>query len=164
MVGERSEKDEEKSFLDRALKMLAIRDHSRRELGDKLRAKGCGEEVAERILQRLADWGYLDDNRYAAQFVKNKVRNGWGGRRVYGELLRHGVAVEIVEEVCQSLREESGDELSRALELARRKASSGRDYASIGRFLAARGFVPSVAAEAARLALEEFSNPEKCGE
>ena len=140
---------DERAFLERALHMLSLRDHSCQELKQKLVSKGCPLEVAQRIIERCLGWKYLDDERYAERFVKSKALGGWGSRRIYGELLRRGVEAEVAGLACASIQEDGESELASALELAAKKAACGRSYAAICRFLASRGFPVEIVLKAA---------------
>ncbi len=76
----------------KALELLALRDHFRAELEEKLRRRGFSGEEVEGALARCRELGYLDDERAAERFVEiSAVRKGWGPRRLEQELLRRGV-------------------------------------------------------------------------
>mgnify|MGYP004455532627 CR=1 FL=1 len=140
---------DEAAFLERALHMLSLRDHSCQELRQKLVARGCPLEVARHIIERCLDWKYLDDERYAERFVKMKALGGWGSRRIYSELLRRGIEAEVARRACAPIQEDGESELASALALATKKAASGRNYAAICRFLASRGFPVEIVLKAA---------------
>ena len=150
-----SSEAEERAFLERALHMLSLRDHSCQELRQKLTARGCPLEIAQRIVERCLEWKYLDDERYAERFVKSKAVGGWGSRRIYGELLRRGIEAEVVNRACSAFQEDEESELASALELAVKKAACGRNYASICRFLASRGFPAEIVFKAAAQASKQ---------
>ncbi len=140
---------DERAFLERALHMLSLRDHSCQELKQKLVSRGCPLEVAQFIVKRCLEWKYLDDERYAERFVRIKALGGWGSRRIYGELLRRGVEMETARRACAVVQEDGESELTSALELATKKAASGRSYVAICRFLASRGFPTEIVLKAA---------------
>jgi len=48
--------------MNRALHFLGYRARSRREVRDRLRRYGYGEETVEGVVGRLEDLGYLDDD------------------------------------------------------------------------------------------------------
>ena len=146
---------DERTYLERALHMLSLRDHSCQELKQKLISRGCPLETAQRIVERCLGWKYLDDERYAERFVKTKAMGGWGSRRIYGELLRRGVEAEVARLACASIQEDGESELASALELAAKKAACGRSYAAICRFLASRGFPVEIVFKAAARASQQ---------
>ena len=83
---------------DRALKLLAIREHSSREIHDKLISKGYGKEEVDDAISRLIDEHSLSDERYAASFIRSRLRRNPEGRRVLRMRLREkGVPSDIAE-------------------------------------------------------------------
>lgn len=142
---------------DRALRLLAVRDRSRREI--ELRLLRAGFEAAEvdGTLERLASAGLVDDERFARALAEHQLsvrRNG--ARAALGALLSRGVARDLAEQAIDGV---SGDDASRVDELARSRARrlGGLDPAVAARrlraFLMRRGYDPSTAAQAAARAL-----------
>jgi regulatory protein len=110
---------------DKALKLLARRDHFRAELADKLRTRGFDADDVEAALDRLAGLGLLDDERLARRFAELRaVDRGWGPRRLELELRARGVDRDLAERAARL-----DDELRRrALAVASRKvAARARD-------------------------------------
>ena len=84
---------------NKAVDLLSRRDHSRKELLDKLRQKGYGEYAVEAI-EKLNDYGYIDDRRFAQIFAEELVRlKSYGKKRVEQELYRKGIERDIICEV-----------------------------------------------------------------
>ena len=50
---------------ERALYLLEYRDHSRKELIDKLLRSVNNPSIAEEIADKMEEYGFLDDERYA---------------------------------------------------------------------------------------------------
>ena len=125
---------------DRALRCLAMREHSRTELARKLGPLGTEDEVNAE-LDRLVELGLLSDARFAEAFVRTKARR-FGASRLRLELSRRGVGAEqivsVIEENC------SDSELERARDITRRKFAAApadaREWARQARFLQGRGF------------------------
>src|SRR5215471_7665734 len=66
----------------RAVKLLAARSHSVAELRDKLRrTRSADEATVETVIDRLREYGYLDDERLAFGYAAHKVRRQPTGRR-----------------------------------------------------------------------------------
>ena len=59
---------------ERALYLLEYRDHSRRELVDKLK-KDVDEEIAQATADKMEEFGFLDDGRYAEDVYKRQIRH-----------------------------------------------------------------------------------------
>ena len=67
---------------DRALKLLAMREHSVKELKNKLVSKGYGKEEIEDAVQMLIGEGSLSDKRFAYAFVRSRLRRNPEGMHV----------------------------------------------------------------------------------
>lgn len=123
---------------DRALRMLGYRERSEHELCWALLADGFPHTVARAIVDRLVEVELVDDERFAAAWVRNRVASGLGCRRIARELAQRGVADDIVSRV---LAQEEGDEIERArraLRGPRPQTPKERDRAL--RRLISRGF------------------------
>jgi regulatory protein len=80
-----------------ALLMLGRRARCRREVELKLRRCGFADQVAKQTLSWLEAQGYLDDRRFAASYAAEKLKSGWGRRRIVAELGRKGIPRALVE-------------------------------------------------------------------
>lgn len=78
---------------ERALRLLARREHGIKELGDKLlRGAGIHPEDVREVVQELADRQLVSDRRYAEAFARDAVRLKPRARRfLVGELVARGV-------------------------------------------------------------------------
>ena len=128
------------SLRERALRCLALRDHSRAELARKLADHGLPEEVAQ-VMQGLDERGLLSDERFAESYVRAKAAR-LGKGRLAQELARKGVAREIIAEALAGADAEN--ELGRAREVWTRKFGAPPadrvEWTRQARFLQGRGF------------------------
>ncbi len=76
--------------------LLARREHSRKELRDKLRRKGYENEVVTPVIEQLEKDGLLSDARFAEAYLAFRSRRGFGPRRLYQELEQRGIDSHIV--------------------------------------------------------------------
>lgn len=84
---------------NKAVELLSRRDHSKKELIDKLRQKGYGE-FAFQAIEKLIDYGYINDRRFAFSFTDELVRlKSYGKKRLEQELCRKGIERDIISEV-----------------------------------------------------------------
>jgi len=91
---------EHRAAMDASFALLAVQDRSANELCQRLRQKGFAHEVTRRVVERLRELGYMDDRRYAIEYVRARMAQRPAGRRaLYGELRRKGVDSEMIEEV-----------------------------------------------------------------
>ena len=77
-----------------ALKLLARREHSARELKRKLTARGIGEDEAGAAVAHAAGEGWQSDARYAEMLVRTRAGSGYGPVRIEAELEVAGVPSE----------------------------------------------------------------------
>lgn len=99
--------DDERRAVTYALKILAGRDHSEAELRRKLAVKGFPDMTAERVIDKLRQSGYLDDERFALTWAESAIRNGRGyGCRLKADLSRRGVAEDVIAHALQRLEAE----------------------------------------------------------
>lgn len=63
--------------------LCARSEHCQYEMTEKMRRWGMSDEAQARVMQRLVSERYVDDERYARAFVRDKIRyNKWGQRKV----------------------------------------------------------------------------------
>ncbi|MBX9896276.1 MAG: recombination regulator RecX [Nitrosomonas sp.] len=126
----------------RALRYLAQREYSRRELAQKLSADRDAREPAEltAVLDQLEQQGYLSDARMAEQVARTR-RSRFGSQRIVHELKSKGVADGLIHTVLPSLKE---TELESALQVWRKKfdhpPATREERAKQIRFMMNRGF------------------------
>jgi regulatory protein len=142
---------------ERALRLLAVRARSRRELEIRLRRAGFEPDEVGEELDRLEAVGLVDDEAFARELAEHHVGARRSGRRaVVGALAAKGVSRQVIEEAMAGLGE--GEE-ERALELARerapRLAGMPRDkaFGRLSSLLMRRGYDPTTARDAAARAL-----------
>lgn len=88
---------------NKASDLLALRDHSEKELLQKLRQKGFADG-AEEAIEKLKGYGYLDDSRFALRFSQELQRvKHYGKKRIEQELFRKGISREIVSDTLEQL-------------------------------------------------------------
>ncbi len=95
---------------EKALELLSHRPYSKREMRDKLIAKGADEQSAEECVQWLERQGFLNDEEYASAVARHYAAKGYGAGRVRSELRRRGVERELWDDTISALPE-SNDRL-----------------------------------------------------
>jgi regulatory protein len=86
---------EEKAF-DQACGFLSYRSRTRRELADYLAKRGWSD-IADAVMERLERAGLVDDNVFAATWIRERSSTkGYGRRRLTSELTRLGVARDVI--------------------------------------------------------------------
>jgi len=140
------------------LRQLTATPRSRAQLEQALRRKGCPDDVAAAVLDRMEEVGLVDDVAYAGMLVRSQqAGRGLARRALAHELRRKGVDDDLAEAALATVSDET--ERARAFELAVRKARSSRGQPhdkrvrSLAGMLARKGYAPSVAYAAVRDAL-----------
>jgi regulatory protein len=135
------------------LRLLSVRMRSRRELELRLQGRRFQIEVIRAALDDLERVGLVDDRKFARLFLESRIRLR---PRSYNVLVRElrakGLADELIKEATEEYRHEVTEEELARRALAQRlktmkSASSEQVKARAARFLAGRGFAPSLVVE-----------------
>lgn len=125
--------------------LCAQAEHCQYEMLEKMRRWELPEEEQARVMQRLVSERYVDDERYARAFVKDKVRyNKWGRRKVEQALWQKHIDDDIRQRVLDEVDDEEYlDVLRPLLKQKRRSTKAASDYElnqKLVRFALSRGF------------------------
>ena len=130
-----------------ALRILRYRFNSEGELRRKLRAKKFEKDDIDATIARLHREKWLDDERFAAAFVRTRANKRVGRLRIRRELQAAGVSDDdasraIVENVDQEREGEALRELCvrRLRTLLRRERTSEELHAKLTAYLVAQGY------------------------
>ena len=82
-----------KEIRDICQRLLAGREHSKKELLQKLALKGYERDSALAIIDELAKAGWQDDLRYAEGYARSRILKGYGPVRIAYELRQNGVDI-----------------------------------------------------------------------
>ncbi|MBF0219744.1 MAG: regulatory protein RecX [Gammaproteobacteria bacterium] len=85
----------------RALRLLARREHGVTELTRKLCQKGVAAEVAAAVTEALVARNYLSDSRYVQSFTRQRAAQGSGPLKITAELRQHGIAATLITTALQ---------------------------------------------------------------
>lgn len=83
---------EQASAYDKALGLLARREHSARELKSKLARRGIDIDESAAALEKLRAKDYQSDARFGEMLVRSRIEGGYGPRWIIAELRTHGIA------------------------------------------------------------------------
>ena len=125
---------------ERALRLLARREHSRFELARKLAQAGFAHHDIDPLLDEFEDKNWLSDRRFAESYVADH-RTKVGRIKLAYDLRQRGVSEAVIEDV---LRENHDSELERAREVWQKKfgepPADAIEKSRQMRFLQSRGF------------------------
>src|SRR5215471_11065782 len=87
---------------DKALGLLARREHSARELKSKLARKGLDAAESASALADLKAKDYQSDARFGEMLVRSRIAQGYGPRWIVAELKTHGIAEAEARELIEA--------------------------------------------------------------
>ena len=139
--------------MNRALSILSYRARAKGELRERLTRAGYARETVVVVVARLEELGYLDDEEFARNLVREEARKKYGPRRVLGDLRRAGIDEEVAREVLEEefmKRSEYQTALAIVQRRYNRRERSDAQARRVYGFLMRRGYSASVCAEIAR--------------
>ena len=140
----KKEMTEQEAFLQLAA-LCAQAEHCEQEMRDKLKRWDIDESAQGRIIERLIRERYIDNERYARAFVKDKIRyNKWGRRKVQQALWLKRIDKDIQQRVLDEIDDQEYLSVLRPLlKQKRRSIKAESDYElnqKLVRFALGRGF------------------------
>ncbi|MGB8635848.1 MAG: regulatory protein RecX [Rhodanobacteraceae bacterium] len=155
MNRQQGKKKSRDSAYERALALLARREHSRKDLASKLERKGFDRDEIREALQQLIEAGYQSDQRFAEMLVRSRVAHAYGPVRIRAELRSHGLDDSLVESALAEVDQDTDwAELANDLLQRHYGEQAASDYAERGKraqFLVRRGFPAEIAHQASQL-------------
>ncbi|HSN94044.1 MAG TPA: RecX family transcriptional regulator [Anaerolineaceae bacterium] len=159
------QKDVLETAYRRALHLLSFRARSSQEMERFLQDKGYSPDQVAQVNARLQEEGYLNDQRFAEDWINNRVAfRPRSGKQIYFELLRKGINRETADE---ALGNAQLDEDALALEAGRKHAGryarlDKKDFMlKLGAALARRGFNFEAAKAASKQLWQELEQDKR---
>jgi regulatory protein len=98
--------EQKKIIKNAALTLLAAREYSQFTLARKLGTKGFEKELIVEVLNELLQKSWLNDQRFAENFINSRMHKGYGPLRIQQELKEKGIAAEISEAILDFRNEQ----------------------------------------------------------
>lgn len=135
----------------RALEYCLMRPHSSREMRDYLyrktrdtpkktggMRKGVSPAITERVFNRLAEKGYIDDEKFARYWIENRnLRKGTSKRKLQAELRAKGIESGVIERLLSDSDRSDESEITKIIA---KKRSRYPDDQKLMQYLARQGF------------------------
>lgn len=142
------QKTEQEAYLSLAA-LCAQAEHCQWEMLEKMRRWELSDEAQARVMERLMKERYVDDERYARAFVKEKVRyNKWGRRKVEQALWQKHIGDSVRQQVLDEVDDDEYISILRPLlQQKRRSTKAASDYElnqKLIRFAVSRGFTMDI--------------------
>ena len=90
--------EEPVEIYNKSLDILSRREHSKKEILDKLSKKFSNLDLIELTIQKLEDNNLINDARFSEHYVAARKRKGFGPKKISYELLSKGVESFIANE------------------------------------------------------------------
>ena len=131
-----------KDIKNSAYGLLARREHSKKELRQKLLLRDYALEDIEPILQALSEQNIQSDVRFAESLMRVRISRGYGWIYICAELKQKGLANDIISEIHQTQSIDWFEQAHTAYQkrFADTPISDQKDKAKRIRFLQSRGF------------------------
>lgn len=115
------------------------------EIQEKLKLWGLSSEESEAVIEKLIAEKYIDDERFARAYVKDKFRfNHWGKQKIEYMLRAKHISSEILELAFEEIDVENYTDELRRLLTDKLKSTKGKDKYDLRnklmRFAMGRGF------------------------
>ena len=132
------------SVRNKAMDLLARREHSEQELRQKLKSREYDLDEIDLALQQLKQDGLLSDDRFTESYINHRVNAGVGPIKIRHELRQKGVSDALTNVYLEpySGEWESLMQETRARRFGQSLPDDYKDRMKQARFLQNRGFSP----------------------
>ncbi|MBA4398142.1 MAG: hypothetical protein C0394_12275 [Syntrophus sp. (in: bacteria)] len=137
--------------LQKAFRLLTLRARSEMELRAKLKENNLDGQVIDRVVARLYELNYLDDEAFARQWTRHlAVDKLSGNRRIELSLQEKGFDRTICEQVLAEIRQDIPEReairqvIRKKLRGGKLQRQDGRGKRSLAQYLLGRGFAPDL--------------------
>lgn len=149
-----------KKAKDKALKYLAYKIRTEKQVREKLLQEEFPEIIIEKVIKILKKYNYINDENYAKAFIKDKLNvKGYGIFKITYELKIQGISEEIFKKYLDDTL--FFDEQQKAIELLRKKVRKineidYKEKQKLYSYLARRGFSFDTINNSLNIVLEEM--------
>lgn len=142
------------------LRQLTRGPRTRSQLAETCAKRGVPDEVTERVLDRFAELGLVDDDAFAAAWVQSRhAGRGLSRTALRFELRQRGVAEQTIDEALEQVDPDDERQAAETLVRSRLRGLQGFDEPTKLRrlqgLLARRGYSPGLAASVVRQVVGE---------
>lgn len=132
----------------RCMNLLQSKDYTHRQLEDKLRQGEYPKEIIEDAIAYVESYGYIDDKRYAKDFIEYNM-DSKSRVRIESDLMKKGIRKELISKIFDELKED-GTEIDETAMIRKLLLKKNYDLHSAGNeekrkmyaFLSRKGFCP----------------------
>lgn len=101
----------ERRAKEKALWLISYRDHSKKELADKIK-RTCDEKSADKAVERMEELGLVNDESYALHYAQKLIfTKHMSKNAVVYELARKGIDKELAAEILDEIEVDSSEQI-----------------------------------------------------
>ena len=133
---------------------LGHRARTEHEVRTRLKEKKFSEEIVDKVITRLYELSYLDDEQFALNYTKSRFNfKGYGPQRIRAELRRLGIAATLIDKTLseqlnqEDLQERALQEAQKRLKKLRNEENLTKKRRKLFQFLMRRGHTADIARE-----------------
>ena len=145
---------------DKALTYLEKGMKTEKGIRDYLKKKGYLEESIDKAVDKLIEYGYIDDEVYAENYI-NTYKPSKGKKKLFYDLMAKGVDKEIISQKLEDLIDED-EQIESCLSLARKylknRVVDEKTYQKLSAHLVSKGFSFDVVSMVVKDAIKEKKN------
>lgn len=125
--------------MNKALKFLAFKSRTEKEMREFLYEKEFWKPVVEKTIQKMKNYNYINDEEYAKNFI-NERKNTKGFKMIAYELKHKGINENIIQEILSECdnQEEAIEKIAK--KFIKNKQKSENINEKLFRHLASKGF------------------------
>jgi regulatory protein len=138
-----------KTALNKAMALCSQREYCTRDIQDKLRSWGIGTIDIEKIIDLLKKENFINEERFAKAFVKDKFNyNKWGKVKISSQLRAKQIPGNIIKSALDSIDHEVYTRVINDLITSHRKSVKAKNQydlkAKLLRYGLSKGFESSI--------------------
>jgi regulatory protein len=131
--------------LHKAAALCSTGEKCEYDIREKLQSWGVSSEDEDKIIERLVEEKFLDENRFAQSFAKDKFRfNKWGKIKIAYALRQKQISSLVIQEALENIEDEEYMNLLIDILKAKQKSTKFKDendrQQKLFRFAQSRGF------------------------
>jgi len=160
---------EEDNFIgckNAALRAIERTYKTEKEIADKLLAKEYDEKTIARTLEFLKAYNFVDDNKYAAAYIKEKIRSQ-GKNKIKFSLIRKGVPEAIIVDRLSEINRDREEDTALVLAekkyniLVKNEGDYRKIYKKLGDYLIRLGYDSEIVKDILNKVVKEEKNEDK---
>ena len=137
--------EEYNNYLAKASRLCARNEKCEQDLRSKLFQWGISEENGEKIIEELKKSAFINHQRYARSFARDKLRfNHWGKKKIAYALRSKAIEEHHIQEALEQIPQQHYDNILREelekKDLSIKTPDSGERKNKLARFLLQKGF------------------------